>query len=345
MATWHDLPNEIRELVLKFFCISVISEYTSLRRDSQAAGQRSAHGLKLSEIRPPIIVLSEFTWALRVCRYFHDAMTNRIKFEQQSTPTILMKHQAERFRGARVIMQGTSYNHGPFFLQDLVEVVLLIGYFWNNPLVIEELALSDLLSMVHIRSCFPILHKLLENWAQGHREPIKFSSDRLLIPLPCTTNSTNLLVLGIVIGSTSRFDKNWQVCSIETVFTTKESDSFSWIEGNLTPVSRKEDLAAFNRNITVLKDIILAPPNTWWLLVHHRVYRGRYPSYDAWYIWDSKETKRLFSAQASVPRSNPLFETPPSLVSEQIGETGNESWSPERDIMADERRTSLDAIR
>src|SRR5271155_4591338 len=97
MATWNDLPNEIRHHILRFACVRIIAEYEELESAPRPSPwiYKYTELTPLSAIRPPT-VLSLFAHLSRTCRYFHIAITNTIKFEHQSTATILKRLQHQK---------------------------------------------------------------------------------------------------------------------------------------------------------------------------------------------------------------------------------------------------------
>src|SRR5271170_7193285 len=78
MATWNDLPDELRDMILRIFCYTLIMEYHTL----EIPEYQHLVG-KFYQLRPPK-ALSSFAYAIRTCRYFHYAMTNTIKWMQDS---------------------------------------------------------------------------------------------------------------------------------------------------------------------------------------------------------------------------------------------------------------------
>ena len=265
MATWNDLPSEIRELVLRFVCINIVAEYTSLQVDPWSAALRFHRPVIFAQVRTPA-VLSYFAWVLQTCRYFHDTITEGIKFDGRSTATILMQLQHSKLRRAPLMIEDLCYDDDTINLRGLSELAHSIGLFWNNPVVLEELELAKLLSEIQILDCFPIIYRLLENWAQGHHQPTGFDSNFLMVQ-PRSSPDKTLSFLGFVIGSSNRYDEGWQVCSIEAMFDTKEWNR-TRIDHETLPLLREDDLSSFQRDARLVRDIVVAAPNTWWLLVH-----------------------------------------------------------------------------
>jgi hypothetical protein len=175
---------------------------------------------------------------------------------------------------------------------------------------------------------------LLENWAQGHNEPTRFSSNNLMLDYHLILNSLNSGYLGVVIGSSNRYDKGWLVCSIKGVFM--EGWNSTRFHQKTPSGLREENLRSSQRDIPLLKDVAVAPLNTWWLLV--QVEGDQYSS-SKWYIWDSKRTKRFY-VSPFVMFPQPLQERQPVL--DKDGLDGN---TPEPHAAAAERRTLVDTIR
>ena len=317
MAAWNDLPNELHELILRFVCISIISEYTSIDLEEYQHQLFNPSSLFTPKI------LSHFTRTIRTCRYFHTAITDIIKFEEDSTATILMKLQFQHVDNSPLVKPlpwiRRTFNapDRPLDRKGLEVIGRLVGPFWNNSLVLKHLPLTRFLPQIDVDDCFPILFKLFENWARGYKDQgrlplITFSiygmrsahldpsehppyeGDRLVFPIQLHTGKREYV--GFVIGSTNRYDEHeWQVSSIEAVLAADNWNVGGRRNPEVLPVLCKEDIRRSSGKIAVFRDIILSPPNTWRLLFHDSVENQHYP-YPMWYVWDSIDTKRFYTA-------------------------------------------------
>lgn len=311
MAKWCDLPNELRDMILAYLTASIILEYWNLETVECPDDSCSLH--------PPSVLL-HYAWIHRTCRYFHYAIMYTIKwtfqgnglnlgFEPMSTREILILFQAGKIKAisntAPSLFMRPSFGHKvPLNCQDFRHVFQLVGSFWNNPLVLENLSLAENLSIakfisdIQVSECFPLVYKLFEKWGEYHATganrhitfPIQFSPDQ------------NLSVLSFVSGSSYKNDNGWIVFTIDRVLNTRDKDwSIDVDTTRLNPLSPSKG----THGVPLLEDLLMAPPNTWWLLVQeiNRIHS----LFPRWYIWDSRERKRYYTC-SSLMESFPLLE-------------------------------------
>ena len=281
MTTWNELPNEICDLILRYVCAGIISDYMLPALDSFFNPSCLLHRAP-SDPHPPR-VLSQFTRVIRVCRYFYNSIMNTIKFEGKSTAMRLMGLQYRRLRTALLI-----HNHAsPIDSRALKVLVRSIGLFWNNPLVLDRIPLTDLLSQIQTPD-FPIIYRLFENWARHRRDPPNDQSNRIIFRF----QNSSVSYLAFVIGSSNRYNDRWQICSIAAVLNTRNSDRWTSIPDlDSLPLLYKDKINAFHEIVSLLRDIVQAPPDTWWLLVDRCA-----AAFPRWYIWDSTITKQFYPA-------------------------------------------------
>jgi len=299
MATWNDLPNEIRDMILRFVYFTSMMEFDELEVPEYQHLVGNSY-----QLRPPKS-LSTFAYTIRTCRYFHYAMTNTIKWvihdseERMSTGTVLKHHQHWKL----IQMSNTKPSEGmrhvygsklPLRILDLEELVQLIGFFWNNPIVLEELELTQFLSKVHIRNCFNDIYKLFENWAQRGPRPLHIP--HVTFPIQFSPDSENLSALSFVSGSTYRNENGLIVCTIHQVLNTMGKDWSEPIDTASLASLEWDDGDYLKERIPLLDDIMYSPPDTWWLLVQdvNRVHTF----YPRWYIWNSSTAKASYTLQS-----------------------------------------------
>jgi hypothetical protein len=155
MATWNDIPNEIRDHILRFTCVRIIAEYEELESGPGPSPWFYTKPTPFSAIRPPT-VLSLFAHLSRTCRYFHIAITT-IKFEHQSTATILTRLQRQKFDAVdftTVTYDEDNDGQQRFDRYSFQWLIWSIGPFWNNTLILEDLTFAKI-SQVDMFQCFP----------------------------------------------------------------------------------------------------------------------------------------------------------------------------------------------
>lgn len=284
--SWDKLPVELRDQILTHCCISIISEYTSF--DLKLRSEPFSHAGNHPQ------VLSQFANLIGMCRSFHHIITNAVIFDKQTMPEILMKLQYDKVRTVNSMARygATSSN--------LKTLIRFTGPFWNNPLVLKDLSLAQWVFPIYIPYYLDILYKLFENWARNDPKPAINHCDRVIFSIQSTPGQ-NITHLGFLIGSYNRHVDGWQVCSIVGAL-----DMTSWepwgssevIEPELLPVLSQQDVAGFQREIPLLKGIVSAPPDTWWLLINQRdrYGMGTPVGFPRWYIWDSERTGRYYTS-------------------------------------------------
>src|SRR5208282_6115015 len=95
MTTWHQLPPEIHDQILYFFSLQVIDEYKQLGVDPWKEENTSV--LELDFDWPhPVACLQHFSWALRVSRYFNNALNFVIKIDNKTPVEMLQMLQYDR---------------------------------------------------------------------------------------------------------------------------------------------------------------------------------------------------------------------------------------------------------
>jgi len=337
--SWNDLPHELRIHILTFLSKNVISEYSSRYAQPRWIGYED---LDISKHYPD--VLSHFASTIQTCRAFHHSIANEIKFDGQSTASILLHLQKDKVKRALPCEDPDDFEdddygfrHNEYCRRELDLIVYLIGPFWNNKLVLEDLSFRDiwLEFMFHERECFPRLYKLFENWGRSRTERpqsnrILFNTLDIDLDLEVSDSKGSDLevsgledsdledsddppsILGFVIGTQNGYNSGWQICSIAAVLDTRHAKT---TDLEALPSLRPEDRYTFSFD-TFLRDLVLAPPNTWWLLMDVPGVNDveAFPTY---YIWDSKYSQRVYSTFSRRQFESLAIGSPMSLLGER----------------------------
>jgi hypothetical protein len=335
IMSWSDLPHELHIHILTFLCKNVISEYSSRYANPRWAGYRDNDILKHYPD-----VLSHFASTIQTCRAFHHAIANEIKFDGQTTASILLHLQKDKVKEALPCEDPDDFDWGDdgfrrneYCRRELDLLIYLIGPFWNNQLILEDLSFQDVLSefMFHETECFPRIYKLFENWGRSRMESPQ--SNRILfntLRLDSDSNSEDSdsedlvsknsvskdsddppSILGFVIGTHNGYNSGWQICSIAAVLDTRHAKT--------TDLEALPILCLGHRYTSIfdsfLRDLVLAPPNTWWLLMD---YPGAndIEHFASYYIWDSKYSRRVYSTLSHRRFESLVIESPMSLFGE-----------------------------
>src|SRR6266496_608771 len=144
MATWNDLPPEIRDIILNFFCLGIVHEYTELGKDPwRGCGFYWApRGPKCPRS------LSNLLSALGTCRHFRFVVQHIIRLDNLST---IEKLQLLQYQRVGELVDGMPvYGRHPSIVGMFKE---LAGRFWMNPYVIDDLCLVEqLLDKIPVES-------------------------------------------------------------------------------------------------------------------------------------------------------------------------------------------------
>ena len=164
MGTWNDLPPEIRDIILNFFCYSIVHEFVELGKDPW-------RGCDLYWVPRGPKSPASFTnllSALRTCRYFQFVIQDIIKIDNTSTIEKLELLQYKRVHdlAIRIPVHGLPTSIVARFKE-------LAGKFWVNPHVMSSLNLmEELLEALPVESRTLIIPHL-RTWLFRHARPAK----------------------------------------------------------------------------------------------------------------------------------------------------------------------------
>src|SRR6202035_3028211 len=96
MATWHDLPNEIRNKILAHFSTDLVDDFGAVLSERRSRIISTAP-VPLDQAHAPGY-LTSFASAMRTCRYFHAALTAVIKINGISPAQLLLEAQLRFIR-------------------------------------------------------------------------------------------------------------------------------------------------------------------------------------------------------------------------------------------------------
>src|SRR5271170_1868514 len=127
MGTWHDIPPEIHDHILRLFCLDIISTYADNRDRFDEV--LDCHKLQPNWAKPPQ-VLKHFASAIRTCRSFYNSIVHIIKIDGESPVDELQERQRYRIE---IIMQCSRGQHWPIELY-----TAMAGLFWRNPCIYDD---------------------------------------------------------------------------------------------------------------------------------------------------------------------------------------------------------------
>jgi hypothetical protein len=135
MAKWQDLPREIHDRVLYWFCINTFHTFLALQASLKTAiAEYDEEG---PESPAP---LQHFANVLRTCEQFRDTIVNTLKINGRSVITILQEIQYSK---AWNVLHVGLFNGYAQHTNSLVILKRTAGAFWKNPLAIDDADLFD----------------------------------------------------------------------------------------------------------------------------------------------------------------------------------------------------------
>ena len=151
MATWHDLPDQIRLHILRLFSFEIFVDYV-----------RSRHWETVPEDKHRVFTwpespasLKSFSSAVRTCRLFRDALTRILSMRPDGiSPYDLLREQQ--------VSKLTVYSHdaapNTIYIRDLYQTA---GMFWKNSFVLKDSTLIlDILEKLSPKSLVVMLPHL-----------------------------------------------------------------------------------------------------------------------------------------------------------------------------------------
>jgi len=130
MATWHDLPQEIRLQILKLFSNGIVFDYILSPLHWIPVPEDKSRVFTWPESPPSLKSLSS---AVRTCRSFHDALTRDISMRKDGiTPYALLREIQTNQLALEV---NPSYVGDRIYIRNLYASS---GRFWKNDAVLGE---------------------------------------------------------------------------------------------------------------------------------------------------------------------------------------------------------------
>ena len=156
MATWNDLPNEIRHQILTFYCVDIVNTY------EYPPFSKVPHVVKTPRFcnnwaNPPKI-LKSFASAVRTCRSFYDTIIHVVKVDGVSP---FDKLQSVQKRNIEVLLQWPQ-------LWEIEIYTRLVGIFWRNPLVLSDAELMARIILNLPYESWPLLLPHLGDWVSAN---------------------------------------------------------------------------------------------------------------------------------------------------------------------------------
>jgi hypothetical protein len=244
MASWHDLPNEIRDEILRLFCLDLCYDF------------RRVISTLLPYLRRPESRNDQFIWpsngpsyltsfasAIQTCHYFRNAIQNEIKVDGKSPGEALQDLQFDSIRKSLDFSRIRALAWGNV---ELEHVYAFAGCFWRNAKLAKS-SYQRLLGKFLLHSLSPesrlsvIPH--LEGWVLENATSSCVSNKNVTLELERDDHFENDGGIVLVRGNLAVLEVDFVILSIDRVVIEQT------IEG-AEPV---------------VDDIRNSTPGSWWL--------------------------------------------------------------------------------
>src|SRR5437762_10450559 len=167
MATWWDMPTELRDMVVYWFCMMIVNEFANLDNDDPI---QFPHRIPGDNIKTPTC-LSSFSSVLKTSRYFRETLTKTVKINKLPAVEILQSMQYQKVQQlvGEMHVRNVIQDHGPPHLDIFRKKA---GPFWANPKVLNEV--QTLPAILFFASDDDVLSLLprLQPWLLRHGRPV-----------------------------------------------------------------------------------------------------------------------------------------------------------------------------
>lgn len=241
MAKWANLPIEVRNLILFYFCNDIVFDFSNPEIDVwDPIKNHKLWNFRLIIWPTPPKCLKSFISALLTCRHFHDTIIEVIKFDGEPVDEVLQRIQYDHI--GSILDQLDDDYHEPVNISFFFTVA---GCFWRNAKVCggPEL-LIRVLWWTGVKSRMMLLPHL-EHWVRKHA----YSSSTAGTAMP----------LQVVLEDVD--PPEWTTISLKQgglAIVGGEVDMHS-IAGVVGRIPKKK------ASLCVLSDIKASHPDTWWL--------------------------------------------------------------------------------
>lgn len=142
MPHWNDLPNEVRVMILREFCASILSEYSQFGSRFDDIGESIDMLLSVREEQP----LKHFYNALLTCRDFNELIMTKVKVSGNQPPSSALQN----IQYANLMEYLYEKNNGwlhkdKVWYYEIYRASAVLGSVWNSPLIDGTAPVNDLL--------------------------------------------------------------------------------------------------------------------------------------------------------------------------------------------------------
>jgi len=162
MTTWYDLPREVHDQILRFFCLDIIDRYKTTSKDSVDQALDECCTLRPNWTNTPA-ALKDLYSAIRTCRSFYRSIVHIIKIDDETPIQVLQEMQRNIVEAIVLCDTGHAWPIGV--------CASMAGFFWRNPEIHMDVGLMiRVLSMLAYEN-LAILLPHLEEWVAEHATP------------------------------------------------------------------------------------------------------------------------------------------------------------------------------
>lgn len=206
----------------------------------------------------PVDCLQHFSWALRVCRHFNNALNSVIKIDNKTPVEILQLLQYDRICEVLDVIEVDS-NRRPIDSIDVVFFTKLAGNYLKNTLVIGSFnVIQRILTGFQFNSCWILIPRLKE-WLDRHATQ---------------TRCSHFKTIRVLVFDGEQSDDFGNLMSFKLGRRMLQGEGFS--AHTIERVASDEDIEvcsnchiphvfACNTKLRMVQDIMLSESNSWWI--------------------------------------------------------------------------------
>jgi hypothetical protein len=273
MAQWRDLPVEVSHIILRFFCISIVKQFSSYPPRKHPWNARKLW--KVAMTYPIPIPLSVFLSVLCTCKHFHHFITVEFTFR---TGDLFVDEDYAGFSTMQVL-QSLQSNMVEDIVYDMVRHRLhqrhitflraMFGKFWKSEFVLDD---EDLLSEILRRlpdQSQTVLVCLLQEWLSLH------AGDRDLAHRRRYERTPNIVGVSLGVDRTLYFSRGslefkWNIegdfyTVSDVVIDGSTADSIGSNLFDSSSIEYSNDINPIHITPNTLPSICFDAPDTWWL--------------------------------------------------------------------------------
>jgi hypothetical protein len=295
MGTWYDLPPEIHDHILQFFCIDIIDDYIdAFPPKDPSLLYYNGHPRRADTPES----LKNFSSALQTCRSFFNSIVHHINVE--GVPAVQTLQDFQRLKILLLISRGGDR---PWPIQFFTAWA---GVFWKNPAICNDLEFMVKVMSSLAYESLALLLPHLEEWVNAFQSRIS-EGERGMLNCALIFEGDSSLDAHQAVFRAGSYDfqlhqglfDHYAIRSVSGLYEGCEfkkdremqlrfpnSGRYSTTDRGFASLQAKMNKNLIDR-FPIFRDIHNSEPDTWWLFVMQ---------VDRWYLVDYKG-KRMWGSK------------------------------------------------